>query len=163
MAFIKPQIPIDGDNVELDYTPTNYTPNDTGTESVDNFRLAAHLNGINTALATGTGGDVSVIYLPFTISTSSPQALGSLVSGDIVMNCEISILVGFSDAASVITVGTPANNSAVMSASEIAPTAEFTYRTDENYLATGSETLNLYILPGSSIIGSGYVLLMIKN
>lgn len=53
MALERPHIPIDGDNVELDYVPVNYVRNEATTEAVDEERLAAHLHGIDLALAGG--------------------------------------------------------------------------------------------------------------
>lgn len=44
---------IDGDKLDIDYTPTNYSPDATAAEADDVDDLAAHLKGIDTALATG--------------------------------------------------------------------------------------------------------------
>ncbi len=51
MPFEKPGLPIDGDNVELEFEPTNYTKDNAGTDAVDLYRLAAHLKGIDNALS----------------------------------------------------------------------------------------------------------------
>lgn len=118
---------------------------------------------VGTTVSTGGSSDTTVIYLPFTFASSSPQVLGSLNTGDIVMNCEVSIEIAFDDPVAQISVGTPAAPNGVMSTAGIDATASYTYGTDENYIATTPETLNLYLSPGSSIMGTGYVLLVIKR
>jgi hypothetical protein len=50
---------IDGDTVDIDFTPTNYTPDTSPPEANDIDDLAAHLAGIDTAIEEGensTGG-----------------------------------------------------------------------------------------------------------
>ena len=42
---------LNGDVVDIDFTPTNYTPDDTPAEASDVDDLSAHLQGIDTALA----------------------------------------------------------------------------------------------------------------
>ena len=42
---------IDGDHLDIDYTPANYTPSTTPSEASDVDHLAAHLAGIDNALA----------------------------------------------------------------------------------------------------------------
>lgn len=44
---------IDGDHLDIDYTPTNYTPSIVPAEAANVDDLAAHLAGIDTALASG--------------------------------------------------------------------------------------------------------------
>jgi len=118
---------------------------------------------VGTTVETGGSSDTTVIYLPFIFSSTSPQVLGSLNTADIVMNCEVSIDVAFDDLSAEIHVGTPAAPQGIMSTSDIDATAAYIYGTDENYIATVPETLNLYLSSGSSIMGSGYVLLVIKR
>jgi len=118
---------------------------------------------LGTSISTGTGGDTNVIYLPFTFGSASPQVLGSLNTNDIVMNCEVVINTAFNDASAQLNVGTPATPEAVMPATDIAPGYAFPYGTDDNYIASTIETLNLYIAPGSSTMGSGYILLLIRR
>ena len=47
---------IDGDHLDIDFTPANYTPAITPAEAAHVDDLAAHLQGIDTALAGGGGG-----------------------------------------------------------------------------------------------------------
>ena len=120
---------------------------------------------IGTLITPGGGGstDVEVIYLPFVYTDASPKFLAALSPNDIVMNCEVIIIQAFDDPNATLTVGTPAINDAEMGADDISPNFAFPYGTDNNYIATVGETLNLYITPGSSMMGSGYVLLTVKR
>jgi hypothetical protein len=47
---------IDGDHLDITYTPTNYTPSTTPAEAAHVDDLAAHLYGIDTQLAAAGGG-----------------------------------------------------------------------------------------------------------
>lgn len=47
---------IDGDHLDIDFTPSNYTPSTTPAEAANVDDLAAHLQGIDTALGAGGGG-----------------------------------------------------------------------------------------------------------
>lgn len=46
---------IDGDKLDIDFTPSNYTPDATPSEADDVDDLAAHLKGIDTALSSSGG------------------------------------------------------------------------------------------------------------
>ncbi len=46
---------IDGDQIDIDYTPTNYSPSTSPAEVTSVDHLSAHLDGINTALSNITG------------------------------------------------------------------------------------------------------------
>ena len=48
---------IDGDHLDIDFSPANYTPNTTPTEASDLDHLAAHLSGIDTALGGVPGNE----------------------------------------------------------------------------------------------------------
>jgi len=50
---------LDGDKLDIDFTPSNYTPSATPAEADDVDDLAAHLQGIDTALASAGGGGTS--------------------------------------------------------------------------------------------------------
>jgi len=50
---------IDGDHLDVDFTPSNYTPATTPAEAANVDDLAAHLQGIDTALATAGGSTVT--------------------------------------------------------------------------------------------------------
>lgn len=47
---------IDGDVVDIDFTPSNYSPDDSNSESADVDDLSAHLNGIDGAISGAGGG-----------------------------------------------------------------------------------------------------------
>jgi hypothetical protein len=55
---------IDGDTIDIDYGPTNYTPDITPAEATHVDDLTAHLAGINTAIGTltSTGGGFSDVW-----------------------------------------------------------------------------------------------------
>ncbi|MDC3379198.1 hypothetical protein OAX78_02845 [Planctomycetota bacterium] len=46
---------VDGDHVDIDWNPSNYTPSAAPTEAADVDDLTAHLQGIDTALGSGGG------------------------------------------------------------------------------------------------------------
>ena len=48
---------IDGDQLDIDFTPSNYSPSTAPAEATDVDHLAAHLSGIDTALATAGSND----------------------------------------------------------------------------------------------------------
>ena len=50
---------IDGDKIDIDYTPTNYTPDTTPSEVDNASELTAHLAGIDNALAGLTGEEIT--------------------------------------------------------------------------------------------------------
>ncbi len=55
---------LDGDHLGVDFTPTNYTPDSAPAEASDDDDLAAHLKGIDTALAAvGASGSPLHQYL----------------------------------------------------------------------------------------------------
>ncbi len=47
---------LDGDHLDIDFTPSNYTPDATPSEAADVDDLAAHLKGIDDQFATNTLG-----------------------------------------------------------------------------------------------------------
>jgi len=49
---------IDGDKIDIDYTPTNYTPDTTPAEVDSASELSAHLAGIDNALANLSGEEI---------------------------------------------------------------------------------------------------------
>jgi len=51
---------IDGDKVDVDFTPSNYTPSAAPAEADDVDDLAAHLKGIDSALTGGGGGGTTL-------------------------------------------------------------------------------------------------------
>jgi hypothetical protein len=62
---------IDGDKLDIDFTPSNYTPDDSAAEADDVDDLAAHLKGIDAALAV-SGLD---------LSTYDPAGIGEQLVG----------------------------------------------------------------------------------
>jgi microcystin-dependent protein len=62
---------IDGDRVQVDYVPTNYTRNSAATEAGATTDLTAHLSGINNALGTW------IAYTPTILQGSTPVNIGS--------------------------------------------------------------------------------------
>ena len=62
---------LDGDNLDIDWNPTNYTPDATPPEAANVDTLAAHLAGIDTALGVASGGTSTVSVYEGRHSTSS--------------------------------------------------------------------------------------------
>lgn len=52
---------IDGDKLDIDYTPTNYTPATTPSEADNADNLTAHLYGIDQALASSSGLSYAIL------------------------------------------------------------------------------------------------------
>ena len=55
---------IDGDQLDVDWTPTNYTPSTTPSEATNADNLTAHLYGIDQELGSAGGGDVYLYPTP---------------------------------------------------------------------------------------------------
>jgi len=53
---------LDGDHLSVDFTPVNYTPDDSPAQAADADDLAAHLKGIDTALTSAGAGSKKVVY-----------------------------------------------------------------------------------------------------
>ena len=53
---------LDGDHLSVDFTPSNYTPDDSPSEADDADDLAAHLKGIDSALTSAGSGSKKVVY-----------------------------------------------------------------------------------------------------
>jgi len=51
---------IDGDRLDIDFTPTNYSPDSSLAEAGNVDHLAAHLKGIDSALSSGGGFDYAL-------------------------------------------------------------------------------------------------------
>jgi hypothetical protein len=51
---------IDGDQLDIDFTPSNYTPTTAPAEATDLDHLSAHLAGIDTAIGAASTADVNV-------------------------------------------------------------------------------------------------------
>ena len=51
---------IDGDQIDIDFTPSNYTPDTSPAEVSDVDHLSAHLKGIDAELGSGAGGGASL-------------------------------------------------------------------------------------------------------
>jgi hypothetical protein len=68
---------VDGDRLDIDFTPVNYIPTTAPPEVSDVDHLTAHLAGIDTALGTGSGFPLSVksgVVVPGSFSGSPLQA-----------------------------------------------------------------------------------------
>lgn len=63
---------VNSQDLPANYTPTNYTPEEVGSEGTD--KVSAHLKGINSALASGSGsaGDISETSFSIANDVSTP-------------------------------------------------------------------------------------------
>jgi hypothetical protein len=118
---------------------------------------------IGTVVGPVATSNLDAIYAPILFSSFSPLILANLSAGDIVVDCEVHIGTTFDDPGATIEVGTPAGLGSVMASNENDPQVAATYGTDENYIATVSETFQATISPGISAQGSGYVLATIRR
>ena len=109
-----------------------------------------------------SGGDGSVL-VPFAFDDASPKIITSIKTGNMVKDAELVIEAAFDDASATLALGTAASPGAVLPAAKIDPTVEFTFATDENYIAPVDETVILTLTPGTSTAGSGYVLLHVRR
>ena len=79
---------LDGDKVDIDWNPTNYTPDSGISEADDADDLAAHLKGIDTALSTVLAGGLSSI-----VQDTTPQLGGQLdVNGNAIGDGTLELL-----------------------------------------------------------------------
>ncbi len=121
---------VDGDKVDIDFTPTNYTPSTAPAEATDVDHLAAHLAGIDAILAT-IGGNRHIVF-----SISSHNAS----SGDYDV-LKISV-----NGTGEFAFGTPADFGSLVSlklvgiANSANPTADIDFFTD--YAAVGEDAQN---------------------
>lgn len=69
-------ISIDGDQLDIDFTPSNYTPDSaTPAEASDDDDLTAHLQGIDTALGSG-GGSAELFITPISGNSGAGVDIG---------------------------------------------------------------------------------------
>lgn len=71
----------DGDQLDVDWNPSNYTPSTTPTEATDVDHLTAHLYGIDQALG-GVGGNHQLLSATHTDTVASTVSRGSLIVGN---------------------------------------------------------------------------------
>lgn len=74
---------IDGDVIDIDWNPTNYTPATTPSEVTSVDELTAHLYGIDQALANSGGGDLWGCTRVSQKSSNYTAAAGDLIPVDI--------------------------------------------------------------------------------
>jgi len=72
---------IDGDQIDIDFTPTNYTPDTTPAEASSVDHLSAHLAGIDDFL--GYTNIMSAYGVRWTTNTSSPIMTKGIVAGGV--------------------------------------------------------------------------------
>lgn len=84
----------DGDQLDIDYTPSNYTPDDTIGEADDDHDLAAHLKGIDDALASISAANWPVGSVFLAVVSTNPNVL--LGFGTWSQIAQGQFLVGFS-------------------------------------------------------------------
>lgn len=73
---------VDGDQIDIDFTPSNYTPDATPSEASDVDDLAAHLYGIDNALAGAGGGSTVEKTLLTLTADDSAISVGGAVTWD---------------------------------------------------------------------------------
>jgi hypothetical protein len=81
-------------------------------------------------------------------------------NGSAIIDTELVITQVFDDNAATLTVGTPTTNDLIMTEDDNNPKKLGNYGVHENYFFTGDDVINLYINPGASTQGEGYVLIL---
>jgi hypothetical protein len=101
---------IDGDKLDIDWNPTNYTPTSAPAEADNVDHLTAHLAGIDSKLgATAAGNDISVSF-----ATDS----SGYVSRNLAASYEIAATVYFRG---TTVLGTPASIAVIKNAASASP------------------------------------------
>lgn len=107
--------------------------------------------------------DLKVLTATFTFATGSPLDFGTLVSGDDIIDSEIDITTVFDDAATLISLGQVSSPGNIFSTADLDPTKLGTYHNGMNFLVSGSDSICLQILPGTSTQGAGRVTLTVRR
>jgi hypothetical protein len=96
--------------------------------------------------------------ISFTYSTVSPFLLHTVASGDVIVSCRIHIATPF-NATSTLSVGHAGSAVAIMTTTENETLEEGDYEATRFIEYAGVDSIKLYITPGTSSQGAGYVYL----
>jgi hypothetical protein len=156
---------IDGDHLDIDFTPSNYTPATTPAEAANVDDLAAHLQGIDTVLgATGTGTLAGMTDTTIT-TPSSGQILiygstwdNKTMSGDAEIDSSgVLTIAATSVEASMLAADAKFQALAVAALNDsttpsVLTTAETTNKCISNYKASGAD--HVFTFPAAHAAGN---------
>jgi len=100
--------------------------------------------------------------LSFTYATISPFTIHTVTADDIIISCRIHISTPF-DATSTLSVGHTGSAIAIMDTTENSTLEEGDYESTRWIEYGGSDLIKLYITPGASVRGIGYVYLTLTK
>ena len=96
--------------------------------------------------------------ISFTYQTVSPFTVHVVAADDIIISCRISITTAF-NATSTVSVGHTGSQVAIMDTAENSTLEVGDYETTRWIEYAGADTIKLYITPGASSQGAGYIYL----
>ena len=102
------------------------------------------------------------VCLSFTYATISPFTIHTVATDDIIISCRIHIETAF-DKASAVSVGHTGSQIAIMDTTENSTLEVGDYESTRWIEYGGSDLIKLYISPGTSVQGSGYVYLTLTK
>jgi hypothetical protein len=100
--------------------------------------------------------------ISFTYSTISPFTIHAVTLGDIIISCRIHIETVF-DGISTVSVGHSGSAIAIMDTTENSTLEVGDYESTRWIEYGGSDLIKLYITPGTSVRGTGYVYLTLTK
>lgn len=103
------------------------------------------------------------ISLDFTYSDASPIDFGTLAADEVIVDSDIIIDTPFDDPTAILTLGLTSNTGNILPSSAIDPTVAGTYNSSENFVISGSDSVRLQIVPGTSTQGSGKVIVTVRR
>jgi hypothetical protein len=107
-------------------------------------------------------GNTTSVLFDFSFATVSPALIQALGGSAVVEWAQVIMTTVFDDPAATLSLGTTADPSGVLSASQIDPTELAVYSTESPLRLAAPSTLQLTISPGASTQGAGYVLARIR-
>lgn len=127
---------------------------------LENEAIVLELDGGGPQGIPGPAGSPHII-VPFAFTDTSIILLVT-VPGDFILDTELEVLTPFDDPAATLSIGTAGDNNLVIDTSENLPGTVGNYGTQENFEFLASETVRIFISPGTSTQGSGRVTLSKK-
>lgn len=113
--------------------------------------------------SSSASAKVEFIRVPFAFNSVTPYIVTSMLLGQSIANSELVIETPFDDPNASLTLGTFANPSLILSASQIKPQMSASFGSEVNHLFIIDEFIVLFLNPLGSTQGSGYIFLEIKR
>jgi hypothetical protein len=113
--------------------------------------------------AGGGSGNVEALRLDFTFATASPAVVGAINAGDTVLTATVKIETGFTDVMATLELGTIATPGEFLATTDITASSADTYQNTEPFNYAAPETIQLGIVPGGSVAGAGFVIVLVRR